>query len=64
MISGDSSRTQATNLQECYKKLHDAIVAAGRSTVRGETAPGKIERVRVLYAITVTLERVMLTQLP
>lgn len=48
MVSSDGSRTQATNLQECYEKLYDAIVSAARSTVRGETAVGKEAKLKAL----------------
>ncbi len=48
IIAADSSRTQSTNLQECYNKLYETIMEAGRKTVRGETAPGKVEKVKTL----------------
>jgi peptidyl-tRNA hydrolase ICT1 len=51
VIQGDGSRSRTDNTQECYKKLHALIVAAGRSTVRGETSQAQVERVKSLYVI-------------
>lgn len=50
LISSDGSRIQSTNLQACYEKLYDAIVSVARSTVKGETPPAKIEKLKNLYA--------------
>lgn len=49
VIQGDASRNRNENIQECYKKLHTTIVAAGRATVRGETSPAQVEKVKNLY---------------
>ena len=49
VIQGDGSRKRTDNEQECYKKLHDLIVAAGKSAVKGETSPDQAEKVRKLY---------------
>ena len=49
VIQGDASRNRNDNIQECYKKLHTTIVAAGRATVRGETSPAQVEKVKNLY---------------
>lgn len=48
VIPADGSRDRANNIQECYRKLHALIVAAGRSSVRGETSPGQVEKVKKL----------------
>ena len=49
VIQGDGSRDRTNNVQECYKKLHALIIAAGRSTVRGETSQAQVEKVKTLY---------------
>ena len=49
IIRGDSSRNRNDNVEECYKKLHDVIIAAGRATVRGETSQAQKEKVKGLY---------------
>ena len=49
VIQGDASRNRNENIQECYKKLHTTIMAAGRATVRGETSPAQVEKVKNLY---------------
>ena len=48
VIQGDGSRDRTNNVQECYKKLHALILAAGRSSVRGETSPAQVEKVKKL----------------
>lgn len=48
VIHGDGSRDRTNNVQECYKKLHALIVAAGRNSVRGETPPAQVEKVKKL----------------
>lgn len=48
VIHGDGSRDRTNNVQECYKKLHALIVDAGRSSVRGETLPAQVEKVKKL----------------
>lgn len=48
VIQADGSRDRANNIQECYRKLHALILAAGRSSVRGETSPGQVEKVKEL----------------
>lgn len=49
VIQGDGSRDRTDNVQECHKKLHAMIIAAGRSSVRGETSPAQVEKVKNLY---------------
>jgi len=49
VIQGDANRSRTDNVQECYKKLHAMIVAAGRAIIKGETSPEKAERVRKLF---------------
>lgn len=53
VIQGDGSRDRTDNVQECYKKLHALIIAAGRSSVRGETSPAQVEKVTNLYVLIV-----------
>jgi peptidyl-tRNA hydrolase ICT1 len=48
VIQADSSRKQAENVHECYKKLHQLIVEAAKDTIPGETSEGKARRVKVL----------------
>ena len=48
VIQGDGSRDRTNNVQECYKKLHALIIAAGRSSVRGETSQAQVEKVKNL----------------
>ena len=48
VFQGTASRDQTINVDECYKKLHALIMAAGRSTVKGETMPGQVEKVKDL----------------
>lgn len=52
VIQGDGSRDRTKNVQECYKKLHALFIAAGRSSVRGETSPAQIEKVKKLYVFS------------
>ena len=49
VIQGDCSRNRNDNVEECYKKLHDSIIAAGRAIVRGETSQAQKEKVKGLY---------------
>ena len=49
ILQADSSRNRNDNVEECYKKLHDLIFAAGRATVRGETSQAQKEKVKGLY---------------
>ena len=49
VIQADGSRKQTDNVQECFKKLQDLILSAGRSVVRGETTPEQIARAKRLY---------------
>ena len=49
VIQGDASRNQNDNVQECYRKLHTMIVAAGRAAIRGETSPAQAKKVKSLY---------------
>ena len=48
VIQGDGSRDRTHNIQECYRKLHALIIAAGRTSVRGETSPTQVEKVKNL----------------
>lgn len=51
VIQGDSSRSRTDNMQECYRKLHNLILEAGKSTIRGETSQTQVERVKKLFVI-------------
>ncbi|KAJ6260444.1 hypothetical protein Dda_4670 [Drechslerella dactyloides] len=46
VISSDSTRSQATNVDDCYQKLYDAIVSS--TTIPGETSDAQKERVKKL----------------
>lgn len=48
VIQADRNRKQDDNVQECFEKLHDVIIAAGKTVVRGETSLDKKERVKGL----------------
>ena len=48
VFQGDGSRDRTNNVQECYRKLHALIIAAGRSSVRGETSRAQVEKVKSL----------------
>ena len=48
VIQADSSRKQTENAQDCYRKLQDLLLAAGRSAVRGETTPAQVAKVKLL----------------
>lgn len=48
VIQADANRNRNDNAQECYKKLHTMIVDAARATIRGETSPGQVEKVKKL----------------
>lgn len=52
VIQGDGSRDRTHNIQECYKKLHALIVAAGRDSVRGETSLAQIQKVKNLSVLS------------
>ena len=54
VVQSDESRTQAENVKTCYQKLHMMVIAAGRSTVRGETSQAQIEKVKALYVMSHT----------
>ncbi|KAL9615540.1 MAG: hypothetical protein Q9167_000053 [Letrouitia subvulpina] len=45
VIQADSSRKQTENVQECFAKLQDVLLFAGKSTVQGETSPEQAEKV-------------------
>ena len=49
VIQADASRNRNDNTQECYKKLHTMIVDAARATIRSETPPAQVEKVKRLY---------------
>lgn len=48
VIQGHGSRDRTANVQECHRKLHALIIAAGRTSVRGETSPAQAEKVKNL----------------
>ncbi|KAI9707126.1 MAG: hypothetical protein M1836_000086 [Candelina mexicana] len=48
VIQADSSRRQADNVQECFKKLHNMILDIGRSVLPGETSAQQKGRVKRL----------------
>ena len=48
VIQADGSRDRTSNVQECHKKLHALIMASGRRSVRGETSPAQVEKVKDL----------------
>ena len=50
VISADGSRKQGNNVEEAFTRLRDLIVNAGKKSVRGETLPDQVERVKRLYA--------------
>ena len=52
VIQGDGSRDRTHNVQECYKKLHALMTAAGRSVIRGETSPAQVEKVKILFVFS------------
>ena len=52
VISADGSRDRTHNVQECYEKFHSLITASGRSSVRGETSPVQVEKVKDLFVFT------------
>ncbi|KAL9640383.1 MAG: hypothetical protein Q9164_000326 [Protoblastenia rupestris] len=51
VVQDDTSRSQRYNTGTCFKKLHALVVEAGRSTIRNETSPAQIERVKALYVV-------------
>ena len=56
VIQGDGSRNRTDNVEECYKKLHAAIVTAGKTIVKGETSPEQAERVKNLHVTHLAIE--------
>ena len=54
VIQGDGSRNRTDNVQNCYKKLYNEILTAGRVIIKGETSPEQAERVRNLYVVLPT----------
>ena len=50
VIQADGSRKQADNVEEAFTKLRELILAAGKKSVRGETSPEQMKRVKNLYA--------------
>ena len=51
VIQADTSRKQADNVHECFRKLEDLVVTAGKSAVRGETTPNQLAKVKKLYVL-------------
>ncbi|KAL8711100.1 MAG: hypothetical protein Q9220_004481 [cf. Caloplaca sp. 1 TL-2023] len=48
VIHADSSRKQGDNVDACFAKLRTLILAAGEATVKGETSPEQVTRVKRL----------------
>ncbi|PGH21573.1 hypothetical protein AJ80_03133 [Polytolypa hystricis UAMH7299] len=48
VIQSDESRQQSKNLDLCYEKLRDVLLAAGKTAVPGETSPEQRQRVKEL----------------
>lgn len=48
-IQADGSRSQRKNVEECFTKLHDLLVAAGKTVLPGATSQAQRNRVRGLY---------------
>ncbi|MCJ1224108.1 hypothetical protein MMC12_000751 [Toensbergia leucococca] len=51
VIQADGSRKQGDNVQECFKKLQDLVISAGKSTVTGETSLEQVKKVKRLWVI-------------
>ena len=49
IFQADESRKQSENTQECFRKLKELILAAGKTTIKGETSPAKKARLKSLY---------------
>jgi hypothetical protein len=48
IIQADDSRKQSDNAQNCYRRLYEAIVDAGRHAIPGETSAEQAQRVKNL----------------
>lgn len=48
VIQADDSRKQSDNVDQCFRRLRDLILAAGKSVVKGETSPEQKARVKQL----------------
>ena len=48
VVQADDSRKQSDNAHSCYRRLHEAIVDAGRRAIPGETTTEQTERVKKL----------------
>jgi peptidyl-tRNA hydrolase ICT1 len=48
IIQADDSRKQTDNAHSCYRRLHEAIVEAGRGAIPGETSADQAQRVKNL----------------
>ncbi|KAL8681278.1 MAG: hypothetical protein Q9186_002589 [Xanthomendoza sp. 1 TL-2023] len=48
IIRADSNRKQGDNVEACFTKLQHLIMGAGRASVKGETSPEQLERVKRL----------------
>ena len=59
VIQADDSRKQADNVNACFRKLHDLIVAIGRDVVPGETSAAQVQRVKGLEKADKARTRVM-----
>jgi hypothetical protein len=60
IIQADDSRKQNDNAHNCYRRLHEAIVDAGRHAIPGETSAEQAERVKNL-CVDRALSRPVLT---
>ena len=57
MIQADDSRKQNENVNDCFRKLHELIVQAGRDAVPGETSLEQRQRVEDLQKAEVASRR-------
>ncbi len=55
IVQADSSRKQSDNVEECFRKLYQNIMQICRSTIKGETSPDQVRKVKKLYAISIGL---------
>lgn len=48
ILHADSSRKQGDNVEDCFNKLQQLVVEAGRSVIRGETSIAQVNKVKNL----------------
>ena len=48
VIQADGKRKQTENVQECFVKLQDLLLDAGKNVVQGETSPEQANKVKRL----------------